>query len=117
MSLNTGNPILNQEAVAQRILNTPDVLNNNRHVEEELEIRKLRAMAALERYTRDTKMKSGWSNFVMIFTWISSIAIFLVVILNTNLSDSVRVAFITQALATIIGLPMLVVKHLFYNND
>lgn len=73
--------------------------------------------AILERYTGDTSLKKYLTFFVMAFTsvWSSAILVFLFLTGygKIEVSDAVLITILTETLATVLGLPLVVTSHFF----
>lgn len=73
--------------------------------------------AELERYKSDTNLKKILTIFVICFTSIWSIGILIFLFLfgfnKINCSDGIIIALLTETLATVLGLPLVVTSHFF----
>ncbi len=73
--------------------------------------------AKLDRYKKTTESKKGLVSFYELFIIVWSLGILvLIYFIGFNLcylSDTVIIALITQTLATILGIPLIIAQHFF----
>lgn len=93
------------------------VCHNELEISKNIRAESARQLAELDRYRKDTELKSKLTWFVIIFTTVWSISIIVLLYLNgfglCKYSDLVINVLTTETLCLMLGLPSIVVSHFF----
>lgn len=94
-----------------------NLLSDNTNRSDNLKTVSDKEQAELERFKGDTNLKKYLTFFVVYFTSVWSVGILVILFLagfgKVNFSDAVLISILTETLATVLGLPLVVTSHFF----
>lgn len=119
--MTSGNKMTHMQGMQQIIedINKAQIMNPISSCVESQEIKTLndKEQAELDRFKGDTNLKRNLTFFVVCFTSVWSIGILTILFFagfgKIHFSDAVLIAILTETLATVLGLPLVVTSHFF----